>query len=266
MARGRFLSKSISTDRDANRLDDGAMLAFVMALPHLDRDGLITGDPVLLWAEIAPRRDHWRQAMAGYIAQWCELELCRIYDDASEGPVLFFPNFRKHQGQMRYDRETPSMFAPPPGWVRLADGLAALDVGSESGVSPEYVGTMSGVSPVSRSRSRQDQGQDQGEDQHQQQGLEVGDGVLEELEAALLAVGVQRHVWPGLFIEMPDLCAADVAAWLAYVDELNAGGRRAVIKNPGGFVVHEIRHGRRPEDRYYDRAAERVGSRARVLE
>jgi hypothetical protein len=45
MARGRFLSESVATDARLNGLSVEAELVYLMTIPHLDRDGLIEGDP-----------------------------------------------------------------------------------------------------------------------------------------------------------------------------------------------------------------------------
>jgi len=297
MARGRFLSKTISTDREANALDDAGLCALCMIIPHLDRDGLITGDPVLLWAEVAPRRDHWRARMPEFIQRWEELELVRVYEDASQGPVLWFPNFRKHQ-KIEYRKEAPSLFVAPPGYARTDDGLVvAVDVqmGFELGDSPlhpliggPHVGltgsrvTLDKLSTNSRVGLEQlaDQDQDQtnkqgkadNQDQHQHQHQSAGGGAAApfaaDVVAALRAAGVQEHGWQRLYEAAPDITALDVVALEMYVNELNGGRtpQKRVIANPGGFIVGELRNRRKPSDKFYREAEEVLQDRANVIE
>ena len=56
MARGRMLSIDVAGDPHLNRLSLEAHLLYVQTIPHLDRDGLVSGHPLLLWAKrgIAP--------------------------------------------------------------------------------------------------------------------------------------------------------------------------------------------------------------------
>jgi len=53
MARGRFISKSIATDLAVNSMSIEAHLLYVMAIPHLDRDGRILGDKYVLFGSSA---------------------------------------------------------------------------------------------------------------------------------------------------------------------------------------------------------------------
>ena len=53
MARGRLLSTDIASDPDLNRLSPDAERLYLRTIPHLDRDGLISGHPMLLWAAAA---------------------------------------------------------------------------------------------------------------------------------------------------------------------------------------------------------------------
>ena len=47
------------------------------------------------------------------IAEWVKSGLVVAYD-CEDGRVLHFVGFGKNQTGMRYDRETPSVFPPPP--------------------------------------------------------------------------------------------------------------------------------------------------------
>lgn len=130
MARGRFLSESIATDARLNSLSVEAELAYLMTVPHLDRDGLIEGDPDVLWGKVCPKRRIFLDSMASFIQEWTKAGLVICYD-TDDGLVLWFKGFAKNQLGLRYDRETPSRFAPPPN-------LSSVDsLRQESGKVPE---------------------------------------------------------------------------------------------------------------------------------
>jgi DnaD/phage-associated family protein len=122
MARGRMISQTVATDKRLNSLSEEAELAFLKTIPHLDRDGLIVGDPVLLAAKICPRRPALGAQLGGIIREWIDSGLIISYD-TDEDPVLFFPGFTKNQVGLRYDREPASVYPPPPGYYRNGNGL-----------------------------------------------------------------------------------------------------------------------------------------------
>jgi hypothetical protein len=130
MPAGRFLSKTVANDKSLNRLSWQAQAVYMMAIPHLDRDGLITGEPLLLMAQVAPlRAAELMSSMADLIQEWIAAELVVLYHDPDNGqPVLFFPGFLNHQRLgANYAREMPSVFAPPPGYERTPKGLVLVD-------------------------------------------------------------------------------------------------------------------------------------------
>ena len=150
MPAGRFLSKTVATDEALNRLSWQAQAIYLMTIPHLDRDGLITGHPLLLMAQVAPlRAAELVSTMADLIQEWIAVELVLLYHDASDGqPVLFF---KDQELGIRYTRETPSTFAPPPGYERTPDGLIPGDTAAiaptpdAAPVAPDQLATNSGV-------------------------------------------------------------------------------------------------------------------------
>lgn len=113
MARGRFISESVAKDARLNSLSVEGQLVYLMTVPHLDRDGLIEGDPDVLWGIVCPKRRQFLDSMAMYIQEWAKAGLVLMYD-TDNGPVLWFKGFAKNQQGMRYDREAPSKFPPPP--------------------------------------------------------------------------------------------------------------------------------------------------------
>lgn len=132
MARGRFISESVATDARLNSLSIEAELVYLMTIPHLDRDGLIDGDPSVLWGKVCPKRRQFLDTMAVYIQEWAKAGLVLMYD-TDNGPVLWFKGFVKNQLGLRYERETPSKFPPPPqNEVRQTSGNTPDTSGNRS--------------------------------------------------------------------------------------------------------------------------------------
>lgn len=171
MARGRMLNQKISDDITFNEMDIEHQFFFMRTLPFLDRDGLITGHPLLLPSKVIPLMPDQHPKFKDAIKAWINAGFVVEYTDGKQ-PVLFFVNFANNQANMRYDRESPSDFPPPPGYKRTAKGLVTDDTPDEpQNVSadtetndPAKVRQDAGVNP--RIRSREDQDQVKGEDQH----------------------------------------------------------------------------------------------------
>ncbi len=98
----------------------------MQSLPHLDRDGLITGRPLLLWRLALPLRVDFIDIAGRLIDEWVQHGLVIRYP-GKEGPVLFFKGFRRHNAKIYYEEERPSIYPPPPGWLRTAVGLIPED-------------------------------------------------------------------------------------------------------------------------------------------
>ncbi len=61
------------------------------------------------------------------VQEWVDVGLVVRYE-WKEGPVLFFPGFRKHNSGIEYAKDKPeSRFPPPPGWHRSRLGLIPDD-------------------------------------------------------------------------------------------------------------------------------------------
>ena len=151
MANGRFLSSSIAYDSRLNSLSLEAEYIYLKAIPHLDRDGLIQGDPALLFATVCPRRVDMISRIEDVINEWIALELVTRYDGWQEGAVLFFHGFKRNQTGLRYEREKPSQFAAPPGYIRTEQGLRMVqeDVETEApSADPDDVRHYSGSAPA----------------------------------------------------------------------------------------------------------------------
>lgn len=129
MARGRMIASTVATDKRFNSLSSDAALIYLMTIPHLDRDGLILGDTMPLWGRVCPRRNEYIPFMDELIAEWVKSGLVIAYD-CEDGRVLYFVGFGKNQTGMRYDRESPSMFPPPPNHIRTSNGLEKASDGA----------------------------------------------------------------------------------------------------------------------------------------
>lgn len=145
MARGRFISESVAKDLRLNSLSVEAQLVYLMTIPHLDRDGLIEGDTDILYGTVCPKRRQFIDLLGEFIAQWVHAGLVVAYD-TDDGPVLWFKGFAKNQVGLRYDRETPSKFPPPPGHGRDANGLVAIVVPPDADSIRQESGKMTEVS------------------------------------------------------------------------------------------------------------------------
>jgi hypothetical protein len=150
MANGRFISTSIATDKRIASLTLEAEYLFLKTIPHLDRDGLILADSLLLWAKVCPRRPELMERVTDAILQWNEAGLV-IYYETDEGNALYFPSFAKNQTGMRYNREAVSKIDPPPGFVRDDSGMfpvKKVDSLSNSGPTPDLLRTNAGPTPA----------------------------------------------------------------------------------------------------------------------
>lgn len=136
MAEGRMLNKRVCEDKAVNALSsDTSRLAFTWAIPHLDRDGRCSGDPVVLKSKVFPRReDITSSQMEGFIREWNEHDLAIWYEAKGE-LWLYFPGFKKNQRNLRYEREAPSAIPPAKDSQRVHK--------SSTGVAPEQVRTES---------------------------------------------------------------------------------------------------------------------------
>jgi hypothetical protein len=113
-----MLSAKAGSDPDLNSMSIEAELIFLLTIPHLDRDGLIAGDPIPLWGKVVPRRVELMDKMGRIIQEWVEHNLVVRYE-WKDGYILFFKGFRKHNINMTYERELESDLPPPPGFRRL---------------------------------------------------------------------------------------------------------------------------------------------------
>ena len=140
MARGRMLNQTVATDKKLNSLSIEAELLYLKTIPHLDRDGLILGDPTLLWAKVCPRRPELMSKIDGLVNELISSELVVAYV-ADDEQILFFPGFSKNQANMRYEREPASTYPPPPGYRRTSKGLQEVE-NTTPNLTPTFAGSL----------------------------------------------------------------------------------------------------------------------------
>ena len=115
MARGRFISRSITTDRAVSALSsDTCRLAFTWLITLADVEGRTTGEPELLLAELFPRRREMEATvMAGFIEEWVRAGFVVWYADEEGERYLQLNHFARHQAGLRKSREGQSAFPAP---------------------------------------------------------------------------------------------------------------------------------------------------------
>lgn len=186
---------------------------YLMAIPHLDRDGLILGDAMPFWGKVCPRRNEYMTHMDTIIAEWIAVGLVCSYE-SDEGRILFFFGFGKNQTGMRYDREAPSNFPAPPNYVRTSNGLEK----SSDGLTPEELRTDSGLTPaqykVNKSNTAADVVWREVVDSFQREIGVVTESISEEMKAYYAEMG-----GPILIDAFREASRNNVRKW-SYVDSI----------------------------------------------
>lgn len=136
MARGRFISNGIISDKKINELsDDTSRLAFTWLITTADAEGRTHGDPAMVRSILFPRRaDVTVERMEAYIAEWAASGLIRWYE-SNDDLWIDFPNFEKHQTGLRKEREPASQIPPHAS-------------GTEHTTEPEVIRKTSGKHPA----------------------------------------------------------------------------------------------------------------------
>lgn len=106
MARKRYISTDVSTDKQLNRMGakygDGAQLFYLMMIPHADDNGTITGDPwELLGLVWGSRRDKTEDDVTQALDALAEFRLIIRGEDG----LLYFPchAFYKYQSYIKQE-------------------------------------------------------------------------------------------------------------------------------------------------------------------
>lgn len=238
MATGRFLSTTIAVDAQLARLSMMAEMMYLKCIPHLDRDGMITGEPLALLGIVSPMRfSEVHAAMAGLVEEWAEVGLVLRFQ-SPVGAVLFFKGFLKQQS-LKYSRERPSQFPCPPGYVRTADGLKPASdvpwieaVPAASPVESGFLAKNPAKGPVlPESAPQQQQQQQQQREQQQQCEQQQQQDEPGAAAAALEAFGIEGAV----LAELAGCPEEHVRGWIAYAQTQER------LKNPRGYVIKRLR-------------------------
>jgi hypothetical protein len=115
VARGRFISNQIITDRQVHELsNDTCRLAYTWLITLADREGRVIGEPDMLAAQLFPRRREITPKMIeDFIIEWIEADFVIWYIGEDGDRVLQLVNFEKHQVGLRKEREAESIFCNP---------------------------------------------------------------------------------------------------------------------------------------------------------
>ncbi len=125
MARGRFISKSITADRQVNQLSsDTCRLAFTWLLTFADCEGRVSGEPDLLVSALFLARHDVTSAHleAFYPTMGC-LRFCSLVSRPMVTVTCKFLNFAKHQLGLRKNKEPASSIPNPLVCQILAGSL-----------------------------------------------------------------------------------------------------------------------------------------------
>lgn len=105
MAKGRFISKSISESLQVARLKtDSARLLFTWMIPHTDSEGRIIADPRFIKGRVFTFLPHTLGEIAEMILDLHAEKLIQLFDVDGEIHAEF-PKFSEHQQGLRKDRE-----------------------------------------------------------------------------------------------------------------------------------------------------------------
>jgi hypothetical protein len=125
MARGRFISNDVISDKETNDLSsDTCRLAYVYLITIADCEGRVAGDPAYLKSLLFPRRyDITPDMVREFILEWVEAGFVIWYECSNGEKALRLVNFEKHQRGLRKEREAASVFEDPAYCKVLAGDL-----------------------------------------------------------------------------------------------------------------------------------------------
>jgi len=147
MSRGRMIAGTVAEDKRFNEIPIDAALVYLMAIPQLDRDGLILGEPNVLWGKVCRRRPELISRMPEIIKSWIDTGLVTAYSNDDDDTILHFTGFQKNQTLTHYEREAESRFPCPPGYVRGPKGLVPDGVQPDKSKPKDEVRSQSGPTP-----------------------------------------------------------------------------------------------------------------------
>lgn len=141
VAEGRFVSKTIAQSEQLGRVSLEADYLFGRCIPHLDREGRMTGNPELVRAQACPLRPELTtEKVATLIAELATVELV-IWYEVGARQCLTFPGFDRHQKGLRKEREATSRI-PPADSANAKPVVYSRPTPEESGRTPAQCNAM----------------------------------------------------------------------------------------------------------------------------
>lgn len=137
------MSKTIAQSEQLGRVSLQADYLFSRCLPHLDREGRMTGNPELVRSLVCPLRPEMTvEAVRLALVELSGVDLVAWYEVGAR-QCLAFPGFDRHQKGLRKDRESPSRF-PAPDDPKATNVDVSIPIPTNSATTPES----SGVGPA----------------------------------------------------------------------------------------------------------------------
>jgi hypothetical protein len=167
MADGRFISKSISESRQlsSESVSIQAALLFSWSISHLDVEGRLVGNPVLVKAKVCPLRDDIPVSRVPAILAELVAAGLVIWYEVEGKQCLFFPGFQRQQKGLRKRREAKSKLPAPnaPGAVlvtasdpsQLTLSVHPTPLQLRSGPAPAIAGPTPATSGSTKKSDRQ---------------------------------------------------------------------------------------------------------------
>jgi hypothetical protein len=132
MAKGRVLSKEIAVSRQLWRMGHDHVLLWCLLIPHLDRDGRVSGEPAIVKGQFAPLA-HWTvEQTESMLFDFAKLPDVQYYEDEHGERYLQFDKFADFQvgfqpGQKNYERE-PKSRCPKPSECHAVQRTRSTDL------------------------------------------------------------------------------------------------------------------------------------------
>lgn len=116
MAAGRFLNRSIAHSADLADLTPLTRELFLFAIPHLDKEGRMEGEPRRMRAKALPLINaHTNETVRASLAELVSAKMAIAYTDEKGQMVVSLPSFDSAQpGSAWKNKEKESRFGPPP--------------------------------------------------------------------------------------------------------------------------------------------------------
>lgn len=154
MAEGRFLSRNIAFSEQLGQVSMEADYLFMRMLPHLDREGRLSGSATSIRARVCPLRSDLSDAsVAAALAELDQAKLI-VWYEVDGLQCVEYPQFEKHQVGLRKDRETPSK-------VPASSALGAARIRT-SQATPQPVPSPSGNTPAESGNTPSSSGHSKG--------------------------------------------------------------------------------------------------------